>query len=64
MNQVNFFLLKYDCNGHYNGFQNGRYGNYSQFLVALSIVGELNPDFAFKLVKKLLLAYTNKRLPG
>lgn len=56
-----FFLLKYRCGGHDNGFQ---YGSYSQFAAALSIIAEFNADFSAKLTAKLLDAYMNKRLPG
>ncbi len=56
-----FFLLKYKCNGHSNGFQ---YGNFSAFAAALSVIAEFNTDFSAKLTEKLLQAYQAKRLPG
>ena len=55
-----FFLLKYSCRGHQNGFQ---FGSYSQFLAALSICSNFGPDFACKLTDKLLDAYKNGRMP-
>ena len=56
-----FFLLKYKCGGHENGFQ---YGSYSAFAAALSVIAEFNSEFSAKLTVKLLEAYNNKRLPG
>ena len=55
-----FFLLKYLCRGHNNGFQ---YGDYSAFLAALSICSNFGADFAFKLTQKLLDAYKDGRIP-
>ena len=55
-----FFLLKYACEGHNNGFQNGKY---SAFLAALSICSNFGTDFAFKLVRKLMEAYEKGKLP-
>lgn len=55
-----FFLLKYNCNGHKNGFQ---YGRYSEFLAALSICSNFSADFAIKLTDKLLNAYKTGQLP-
>lgn len=55
-----FFLLKYSCGGHQNGFQ---YGSYSAFLAALSICSNFGADFAFKLTRKLMDAYENGRMP-
>lgn len=56
-----FFLLKYSCEGHSNGF---RYGNFSQFLAALSICSNFGADFAAKLTTKLMDAYSKGRLPN
>ena len=55
-----FFLLKYSCGGHSNGFQ---YGSYSAFLAALSICSNFGADFAFKLTQKLMDAFQNGRMP-
>ena len=55
-----FFLLKYSCGGHNNGFQ---YGSYSAFLAALSICSNFGAEFAFKLTQKLMDAYKNGRIP-
>jgi hypothetical protein len=55
-----FFLLRYNCEGHNNGFQ---YGSYSAFLAALSICSNFGSEFAFKLTGKLMDAYQNGRLP-
>lgn len=55
-----FFLLKYLCGGHENGFQ---YGSYSAFLAALSICSNFGADFAFKLTQKLMDAYRDGRIP-
>ena len=56
-----FYILKYKCGGHDNGFQ---FGNYSAFAAALSVVANMHEDFAAKLTAKLLNAYTRKELPG
>jgi len=56
-----FFLLKYSCEGHNNGFQ---YGEFSAFLAALSICSNFGADFAFKLTQKLMEAYENGKLPN
>ena len=61
-----FFLLKYSCDRHQNGFQYGSYGSYgsySGFLAALSICLNFRADFAFKLTQKLMDAYKNGRMP-
>ena len=55
-----FFLLKYNCGGHSNGFQ---YGSYSFFLAALSICSNFGADFAANLTAKLLDAHYKGRIP-
>lgn len=55
-----FFILKYNCSGHRNGFQ---YGRYSEFLAALSICSNFSADFAIKLTDKLSAAYKAGLIP-
>ena len=55
-----FFLLKYSCSGHNNGFQ---CGEFSHFLAALSICSNFGAQFSCKLTAKLLDAYQNGRMP-